>query len=47
MLESSIDFEKVFERLEEDKGYKTYFERKIRGPPKKEDWATARMLFSF
>ncbi|XP_074327621.1 zinc finger BED domain-containing protein RICESLEEPER 1-like [Apium graveolens] len=48
MLESSIDFEKAFERLEEeDKGYKTYFERKKGGPPKKEDWATARMFVQF
>ncbi|XP_074367181.1 zinc finger BED domain-containing protein DAYSLEEPER-like [Apium graveolens] len=48
MLESSVDFEKAFERLEEeDKGYKTYFEKKTRGPPKKDDWAAARMFVQF
>ncbi|KAK1391959.1 hypothetical protein POM88_011015 [Heracleum sosnowskyi] len=44
-MESSIDFEKAFERLEEeDKGFKAYFEKKTRGPTKKEDWVAVRML---
>lgn len=48
MLESSIEFEKAFERLgEEDKAYKIYFEKKQKSPPSANDWTCARMFVQF
>ena len=48
MLESAVDYELAFDRLlEEDKAYKSYFDKKIRGPPTKEDWTCARVFVEF
>ncbi|KAK1385095.1 hypothetical protein POM88_022830 [Heracleum sosnowskyi] len=47
MLESAVNFEKAFERLEEeDKGYKAYFD-KLGGTPTKADWTCARVFIEF